>query len=289
MFVTEEIATQADCWRQAGEVAAQVSAALPQPGERVAFSGCGSSWFASMAMASLIEAAGIAEADAFTCSEFPLDRKYDRVIVTTRSGTTTEAIELLSALKDTPTTVITAVPGSPVTALADQTIEIPFADERSVVQTRSATSAIALVRAHAGTPVTAFVGDVQAALQIPVDELAGAEQVTFLGTGWTVGLANEAALKTREAAQFWAEAYPAMDYRHGPISIAEPGRLVWAFGPLPAGLEDDVQGRGATVVRHDLDPLAALIVAQRFAVAAAVRRGLDPDQPRGLARSIILT
>ena len=46
------------------------------------------------------------------------------------------------------------------------------------------------------------------------------EQVSFLGRGWTVGLANEAALKLRESVQFWAEAYPAMEYRHGPISIA---------------------------------------------------------------------
>ena len=56
----------------------------------------------------------------------------------------------------------------------------------------------------------------------PVDD--GIAQITFLGRGWTVGLAREAALKCREAAAFWAEAYPAMDYRHGPISIAAPRR-----------------------------------------------------------------
>ena len=33
------------------------------------------------------------------------------------------------------------------------------------------------------------------------------------------------ALKLREAAQSWTEAYPAMEYRHGPMAIAQPGRL----------------------------------------------------------------
>ena len=51
------------------------------------------------------------------------------------------------------------------------------------------------------------------------------QRYVFLGHGWTVGIAEEAALKLREAAQFHTEAYPAMEYRHGPISLADPGRL----------------------------------------------------------------
>lgn len=123
----------------------------------------------------------------------------------------------------------------------------------------------------------------------PLDRLLDAEQVSFVGQGWTVGLAHEAALKSREAAQFWAEAYPAMDYRHGPISIAQSGRLVWSFGRSPEGLRQEVEATGAAFVEHDLDPQAALVVAQRFAVALAERRGLDPDRPRNLSRSVILT
>ena len=80
-----------------------------------------------------------------------------------------------------------------------------------------------------------------------------------------------------------------MEYRHGPISIAAPGRAVWPFGPLPPGLADQMRATGATLVdTGDLDPLAALVLAQRFAVAAAEARGLDPDQPRNLTRSVIL-
>ena len=38
-----------------------------------------------------------------------------------------------------------------------------------------------------------------------------------------------------------------------------------------------------------LDPLADLVRAQRLAVELAKNRGLDPDQPRNLTRSIVLT
>ncbi|HET6212853.1 MAG TPA: sugar isomerase, partial [Micromonosporaceae bacterium] len=84
------------------------------------------------------------------------------------------------------------------------------------------------------------------------------------------------------------EAYPAMDYRHGPIAIAAPGRAVWALGPVPDGLAAEVTGTGAAFTSSDRDPLAELIVAQRFAVALATHRGLDPDAPRHLTRSVVL-
>jgi fructoselysine-6-P-deglycase FrlB-like protein len=112
--------------------------------------------------------------------------------------------------------------------------------------------------------------------------------MTFLGSGAGAALAREAALKLREAAQCWTETYPAMEYRHGPISVAEPGRVVWALGPLPSGLADDIAGTGATVLAFDEDPMATLVPAQTVAEALARSRGLDPDRPRHLTRSIVL-
>jgi fructoselysine-6-P-deglycase FrlB-like protein len=38
-----------------------------------------------------------------------------------------------------------------------------------------------------------------------------------------------------------------------------------------------------------LDPLAELVLAQRLAVAIAEAKGLDPDHPRHLTRSVVLT
>ncbi|MGV9293576.1 SIS domain-containing protein [Amycolatopsis sp. NPDC003676] len=272
-------------WRAA---AALAPSALPQPGERVAVVGCGTSWFIAMSYAVAREQRGHGITDAFAGSEYPASREYDRVVAISRSGTTTEIIDLLTALPAQRTVLITAVGDSPAAAQADEVVELSFADEQSVVQTRFATTALALLRAGLGDDLDQLATACSEALAIPIDDLLDAEQVTFVGRGPAVGLACEAALKTREAAQFWAESYPAMDYRHGPIAIAQPGRLVWSLGEPPAGLADEVARTGARFVHHDLDPLAALVVAQRFAVALAARRGLNPDRPRSLTRSVIL-
>ncbi len=288
-FVANEIAAQPQSWREAAALIDTVSPSLPSRGERVAIVGCGTSWFIGMTCAVLREQAGHGETDAFAGSEFPDGRNYDRVVAISRSGTTTEIIELLTRLPKHTTTLVTAVPDSPATRLAGHVIPLAFADERSVVQTRFATTVLALFRALLGTDVEALARAAEAALVEPIDTLLDADQVTFVGLGPAVGLAHEAALKSREAAQLWTEAYPAMDYRHGPISIAEPGRIVWCLGPSPAGLRREVEATGARFVEFDLDAQAALVVAQRFAVAQAERRGLDPDHPRHLTRSVILT
>ncbi|MET7997979.1 SIS domain-containing protein [Amycolatopsis sp. NPDC005232] len=288
-FVSRELASQPQMWRTAAELFPSVASALPQPGERVAVVGCGTSWFIAMSYAVAREQRGHGLTDAFAGSEYPRARQYDRVVAISRSGTTTEIVDLLGALDSQRTVLITAVGDAPAAAVADEVVELPFADEESVVQTRFATTTLALLRAGLGDDVEALAGQAEQALQVPITELLDAEQVSFVGRDAAVGLTFEAALKTREAAQFWAESYPAMDYRHGPIAIAQPGRLVWSLGATPEGLADDIARTGATFVHHDLDPMAALVVVQRFAVALAVRRGLDPDHPRSLTRSVILT
>lgn len=290
MHAESEIFSQPEIWEQTIALYPSVKHLLPSHGERVAFVGCGTSWFMSMISAALRESKGLGESDAFTASEFPLDRKYDRIVAITRSGTTTEVVELLKKLKGRDTVVITAVAGSPVTEHAKETLLLEFADEESVLQTRYATAVLALMRTHFGEDLTEVIAQAREVLASPLDQdLVQAEQIAFLGTGWTVGFAHEAALKTRESSQFWAEAYPAMDYRHGPISIAQPGRAVWIFGNAPEGLAEDVRNTGAKLVLSGLDPMADLVMAQRVAIAIASSRGLDYDNPRNLARSIVLS
>src|SRR5699024_9400834 len=89
--------------------------------------------------------------------------------------------------------------------------------------------------------------------------------------------ADEAALKLREATQSWTEAYYAMEYRHGPIAIAEPGRVVSVFGPAPEGLSAQVEATGATWHAPGLDPLAQLVGAHLWAVRRVVTAPLPAD------------
>ncbi|GHG65008.1 SIS domain-containing protein [Streptomyces griseocarneus] len=311
-LTARELATQPGSWRRAAE-AAVGAAGLPRPGERVAVAGCGTSWFMAQAYAALREAAGQGETDAFAASEFPVSRTYDRLVVITRSGTTTEVLDLIGEVRERwEVLALTADPATPVVRAADEVALLDWADEESVVQTRFATTALAFLRAgleaHGRLPagvrtVAEAAADAERALKEPLPAAAlSAEQWTFLGGGWAYGLAREAALKMREAAGAWTEAYPAMEYRHGPLAIAGPGRVTWALGPLPEGLADDVAKAGGTLVGGGAaspdgaeraggaeDPMASLVRVQRLAVAVARARGLNPDAPRNLTRSVILT
>jgi fructoselysine-6-P-deglycase FrlB-like protein len=290
-----EIDSQPDVWRRALSTPAVLAAAtdlLAAPGERVLATGCGTSWFVAQSYAALRERAGLGETDAVCASELLGNRRYDRVVAFSRSGTTTEVLDALARVPAGSRLVaVTAVAGTPVVEACAGSLVLDFADEESVVQTRFPTTLLALARAALGERTDELPAAARAALDAPLPaDPADIEHVVFLGTGWTVGLAHEAALKVREAAQAWSESYPAMDFRHGPMAVAGAHSLVWMLGDLPAGMAGTVTATGARL-HHDasLDPLAGLVHAQRFATALAAHRDLNPDQPRLLSRSIILS
>lgn len=301
-FMAEELRSQPDMWETTLSFPV-AEAAVPGDGERIAVIGCGSSWFGAQVYANLREAAGQGETDAFTASEYPFDRAYDRVVAISRSGTTTEVIDTLARLDGTvPVTAIVGGADTPIARAATAAIALDYADERSVVQTRFGTSTMALLRAWAGqtAAVEQAIGQAQTVLDgisadfsevdpdILDDGLIDAEQYSFLGMGWTWGVADEAALKLRESAQAWTESYSSMEYRHGPIAIAAPGRVTWQFGEAPEGLAAQVEATGARFVQADRDPLADLVRLHALALIKARRLGVDPDHPRSLTRSVIL-
>ena len=288
--IDREVATQPELWRRSAELAASLRDTLPASGEQLAIAGCGTSLYMAQAAAALREAAGHGPTDAFPASEPRRARDYDTLLVISRSGTTTEVLRLLETLRPKRTVAITADASTPVADAVDEAVALDFADEESVVQTRFATSALALLRAHFGESLEQAAADAETALASPLP-ISPSEvgQWVFLGRGWTVALAAEAALKLREAAQAWTEHYPALEFRHGPISATTDSTVVWSFGPLEPDLRDDVQPTGSTIVEPALDPMASLVLAQRTAVALARERGLDPDRPLHLTRSVILS
>ena len=290
-----ETATQPDDWAAVLGRLDEALAVLPKRGGSVAVVGCGTSFFMAQAYAVLRESAGHGRTEAHAASEFPAGREYDQVVAISRSGTTTEVIELLTDLRERGqrTTAIVATEGTAIPSLATESLMLPEVDEQSVVQTRFATTTLALLRASLGEDLTDAIAQARGVLAEDASDAVGAlalaEQVTFLGRGWTNGIAAEAALKLRESAQFWSESYPAMEYRHGPVSIAAPGRAVWAFGSVPEGLAEEVRGTGAHFEHRDVDALADLVRLHRLCLAKADAAGLDPDAPRNLTRSIVLS
>lgn len=292
-----EIASQADCWAEADRRAAGEVKGLPPIGDDVLVIGCGTSLYVAQVYAALREAAGQGRTDALPASEVTgaifATRGYRCVLAISRSGTTTEVRTVLAALPAGVTPrAVTAVADSPIAGAVQTPVVLDFANEESVVQTRFATTAVALLRRHTGADLGHVIADGRRALTtaLPAVPLvdADAAHVVFLARGWAVGLASEAALKSRESAGSHSEAYPALEYRHGPISVAGPQTLVWALTSLDPDLRADITATGATLEEGELDPLAELVRVQRWAIAAADVAGLDADSPKHLARSVVL-
>lgn len=287
----EEIASQPELWRRAQHQADERPAGLPDRGERVLVLGCGTSYYVAAAYATLREQSGHGVTDAVIASELgDVVRPYDRVIAISRSGTSSDVVEALPRLDpDVPLTAVLGELGTPVGAGATHIIDLSYADERSVVQTRFPTTLLSLLLASLGQDAAsrdALVAAGTAALSAPIEH-DEPRQLVVLATGWAAHLAQEAALKCRESAGMWAEAYASGEYRHGPISVAGPGTLVWAMTPLTPKQVESIEHTGAQIQHGGPEPLAELVKLQRHAVAWAAASGRDADQPVHLSRSVV--
>lgn len=280
-----EIGTQPRMWRQA-ITQAQAGTALPTAGTPVLFVGCGTSYYIGLAYAKLRNELGLGRTRAAVPSELDWVEPDETVVVLSRSGTTGDVLAVAAQLRDSHRVVgIIGEPGTPLVALCHDVVLLDYADEVSVVQTRFATTAFMLLRASLTTDVDHLPAQAERALERSVVSPVPAH-VVFLGTGFSLGLAHEAALKCLESSGRWVEAYAVREYQHGPISAAGPGTLVWPLVALPASVSAGVLETGATLVTPELDPHAELVAVHLLAVAMARDAGRDPDVPPFLSRAV---
>lgn len=148
---------------------------------------------------------------------------------------------------------------------------------------------------------------------------ANARLLVFLGRGISSATAMEARLKLLEIAYVPSVAYPAGESKHGPISLIEPGVPVVIVAPKDSSRKTilgnvmEMKARGASIlsvieqgddeikelsdefiempsgVHPLLSPMAYVVPLQLFAYHISVERGLDPDKPRNLAKSVTVT
>jgi len=328
-------------WREASGggqaivAALEVARAAPQSlldrldgAARVVITGAGSSLYIAQVAASSMRLHASLAAEAHPLSEVLLrpDAVFagaaladQPVIVVSRSGSTTEALEVLKAARARGqyTVAVTCRPDAPMAGLADLTLAVPEGDERSVVMTRSFASQAALLM-RLGARLAdddGFAADLDAVpsawgslapwLEQAFELAAGdPSRLVVLGGGAAFGLANEAVLKATETGQVPASAFHPFEFRHGPISVCEPGMLV--VGILGGSSEaderrvlDESAALGATTWAlgsdgpgADLDECArlplVLHVLQALAFGIAVRRGRDPESPRHLGQVVVL-
>lgn len=291
-----EIASQPECWSRALELARAGVPGLPTAGERVLVLGCGTSYYVGLAYSWLREAAGQGTTDALIASELPpILRAYDRVVAISRSGTSSELLDAVRRVHaEQPGAAVTALLGeqaTPLAGLATSVVDLSFADENSVVQTRFPTTQLVMLRAAlaggSDPELDLLPQAARAALSAPLPS-TGIRQLVVLGHGWGTAIGQEAALKVRESAGAWAESYAVGEYRHGPIATCGPGTLVWGLDRLPADLTEAVYDTGGTVEHGSGEPLVELVRLHRYAVELATENGRDADAPWFLSRSVVL-
>jgi glutamine---fructose-6-phosphate transaminase (isomerizing) len=253
------------------------------------------------------------------------------VVIISRSGSTSEAVDVAVRMRAAghPTIAVTCRAGSPLAALADVTLVSPAGDEAAIVMTRSFASMLALllsvVAAVAGhTELTAHLSRIpdrwdEAVAAGRVGRRLGERdwsRVVVLGGGPAFGIAAEWGLKLTETSRVPTSAYEPLEFRHGPISLCEPGMIVVGLVGGPGAREelavveeaarlgaetwviarDDGEARGATgdvsLIGGGLHPVARLPLlahpAHALALGLALTRGCDPDAPRHLGQVVIL-
>jgi glutamine---fructose-6-phosphate transaminase (isomerizing) len=253
------------------------------------------------------------------------------VVVISRSGSTSEAVTVVERMRAAghPTIAITCRRQSPLAALAEWTLVSPTGDEAAIVMTRSFASMLALLlgivgRAAGDQTMVADLGRLadrwsEASAAATIGRRLGGtswRRIVVLGGGPAFGIASEWGLKLTETSQVATSAYEPLEFRHGPMSVCEPGMLVVGLvGGAGAAEELAVVGEaaalGATtwVIARDSDEARAapgdvsliggglhpvvrlpLLVhpAHALALSLALTRGCDPDAPRHLGQVVIL-
>lgn len=314
-------------------------AAVLGAADRIVFTGAGSSYYLAQVAAAVTRELSGGVAAAVPLSELLLrpggvlggPAARQPIVIVSRSGSTSEAVDVATRARADghPTIAVTCRPRSPLAARTERVLVSPAGDESAIVMTRSFTSMLALllrtIAGAAGDRVLA--ADLDRLLERWPEAVAAADvghrlgsvdhrRIVVLGGGPARGIAAEWALKLTETSQVPTDAYEPLEFRHGPISVCEPGVLVVGLIGGPGAMEEarvlrEAGGFGAetwlvgreaaddrglagwiSLVGSGLHPWARLPLllypAQALALTLALTRRRDPDAPRHLGQVVIL-
>lgn len=147
------------------------------------------------------------------------------------------------------------------------------------------------------------------------EKFMNSDNFLYLGRGYNFPVALEGALKLKEISYIHAEGYPAAEMKHGPIALIDEKMPVVFIAPHDSVYEkvisniEEVKARNGVVIaiasENDdkiddlvdysikipdtirmLMPILTVIPLQLLAYHIAVKKGLDVDQPRNLAKSV---
>ena len=249
----KEIKSQTDAWAQALDV---VNASdLPKAGDydQVIFSGCGSTYYLSLAAAALFQELTGRAARAVPGGELLLNSqtvvpqtsglRRCLLVAISRSGTTTETVKAAEKFKAEKRGDVVVISNYDelLSRLADVNLVIAKGQEESVAQTRSFASMYVAVAAVCAK--MAGRGDLlDAMIRLPevgnwvignyegyaksLGENLEFDRFYFLGSGIRYGLACEVNLKMKEMTLTHSEPFHFLEFRHGPMSMVNRNAVV---------------------------------------------------------------
>ena len=329
-FTIKEITEQAVSIPAALRVGVRQGVELLRRAKRVHVIGCGTSYHAALIFKNLLANHAGLECDAWVASEYKEGAVVKRgtlVIAVSQSGETIDTVLAVkhARAKGAKILAVTNVVGSSLARGADANIYINAGPEVGVVATKTFTAQVAvltsLALAVAGKKPKngGFTRKIRQVLKLgrQMKEIAGKLRKTndyfFICRGLMAPVSMEGALKLKEIAYVHAEAYPAGELKHGPLSLIADGIPIIASGPSGTseakmlGNMKECKVRGGRIlalsnsarmlreadwavpmpkVSDELAPLLYIIPLQLLAYYACLERKLDPDKPRNLAKSV---
>ena len=202
------------------------------------------------------------------------------IMASSRSGSTSEvlkAIENVKSVTEVPVFAITCVENSSLGEIADFVLELPWAFDKSVCQTRCVvnlyTANLLVIAYLSGN--NALIQDIESAIEIgnrymdkyeeSLKEIAQSEwsYAVLLADGEVQGIAGEGAMAFTEIAQVCAQAFHFLDVRHGPMVMVDDKTLVIVhltsrYFDYQKALISDIIKRGARVIAYSSEPLDGL-------------------------------
>jgi glucosamine--fructose-6-phosphate aminotransferase (isomerizing) len=156
----------------------------------------------------------------------------------------------------------------------------------------------------------ALAPDALTRVQLLAEQVMDARSMFLVGRGQSYPTALEAALKIKEVSYIHAEGFAGGELKHGVIALIEEGTPCMVFAPNDETRADMLSGamelkaRGGYIIGvspeydevfdyylpvadvGDASPLVSVVPAQLLGYYLALARGLDPDKPRNLAKSV---
>jgi glucosamine--fructose-6-phosphate aminotransferase (isomerizing) len=280
----QEIITQTEAWKGALQAISNGKKSIEEIWNHsditdVLFTGCGSTYYLSLAIAALFQqmtgrtARAIPGGELFMYPDTAFSKGSRTLLVAiSRSGTTTETIAAVKQFRDMqlgPVIVITNYSNTPLAALGDLAIVIPEGQEQSVAQTRSFTSMYVASTALA-TVIAGQEDLLEAMSALPacgeglihayeplareVGQNMDLDRYFFLGSGPRYGLACEANLKMKEMTLTYSEPFHFMEFRHGPMSLVTETSLI-------VGMLSDINRRHEQAVLDDMARLGGRVLS----------------------------